>query len=105
MPEAMRPQPIPTMPGVSAFFSFSAAKQACEATSIPVAPHLMAALLRGEPGAIEECVPRGLINSDGSRWSAGVDEIPLPTLTLGRILADALHRRLLGEALSMDGGE
>lgn len=98
----MRPQPIPEMPGVSAYFSFSAAAQVCEAANIPVGANLLAALLRGEPRAIEEATPRGLINPDGSRWQGGPDAVPLPVLELGRILADALSRRLLGEPLEME---
>jgi hypothetical protein len=97
----MRPVPIAEMPGVSAFFGFSAAAQACEAAGIPVGANLLAALLRGEPRAIEEATPRGLINPDGSRWQGGPDAVPLPVLELGKILADALHRRLFGTALDM----
>ncbi|MFI0843965.1 hypothetical protein [Mesorhizobium sp. IMUNJ 23232] len=95
----MAPQPVDGMPGVFAYFSFSAVGQTCEAAGLPAAAALLAALLRGEVKAIEEGVSRGLINSDGSRWAAGVDAVPLPTLEIGRILSDALHRRLWGKPL------
>lgn len=97
----MRPVPIAEMPGVSAFFSFSAAAQAAQASGIPVGANLLASLLRGEAAAIEECVSRGLVNPDGSRWQGGSDAVPLPILEIGRILADALHRRLFGTPLDM----
>lgn len=104
LPEGMAPIAVEGMPGVVAWFSFSATRQACEAAGHVVAAGMLTALLRGEPRAIEEAVPRALLNSDGSRWQAGPDAVPLPTLELGRLLADALHRRLFGEPLKIEGG-
>lgn len=103
MPEAMRPQAIAKMPGCSAWASFSAMRQLSEATNIGAGGQLLAELLRANPLVLEEAVPRLIINPDGSRWSGNVDDVPIPLLELGQILADAVSRRLFGRPLEMDG--
>lgn len=105
LPENLRPQPFPALPGCSIFFSASALKNfqtACGAVSVG---ELLAGLLRGDIGMIEEAAARGVLNGDGSAWAGGVDAIPVDLLTLGRVLSDGVHRRWFGSALDMGGTE
>jgi hypothetical protein len=102
MPDAMRPIPIEAMPGCSAWASFSALRQLSEATGIGPGGQILAELLHANPRVLEEAVPRLIINPDGSRWSGSADDVPLSLLELGRLLGDAVCRRLTGEPLPME---
>lgn len=97
----MRPVPIPEMPGCALFVSLSAAKNLESACGV-AAPEIMRRLLHGDIAAIEEAAARSIVNPDGSVWSGSADAVPLPTLELGRLLADALHRRLFGRPLDLE---
>lgn len=110
MRPAMRPIAIPEMPGCSAWASFTALRQATDATGIHNAGALLADLLNGNPKTIEECVGRFIIHdADASRFVGSVDDIPLAVFPLGRLLARACHARILGEDLDapdiVEGGE
>lgn len=105
MPEAMRPQPIAAMPGCSAWCSFSAVRQISEATAFASSAEILSGLLRGNAFMIEEAAPRLIMNPDGSRWSGNVDDLPLPLLEMGRVLGDAVHRRLFGSPLEMEDSD
>lgn len=105
MPEALRPQPFPALPGCSVHFSVTGLKNLQNATGIMSISALMSALLHGDINVIEEAAARGILNGDGSTWAGGVDPIPLDLMTLGRILADALHRRWFGRPLDLEGSD
>jgi len=101
----MRPVDVPGLPGVVAWASFSALAQLQKALEVRSGGDMLAAMLRGDLRAIEEATPRFLLNSDGSRWQGGVDLVPIPTLELGQLLANALHRRLFGTPLELETGD
>lgn len=104
LPEALRPVPIPEMPGCSLFVSVSAAKNIESACGVP-STEILARLLRGDIATIEEVTARTIVNPDGSPWTGSADDVPLPVLELGKRLADALHRRLVGRPLDLEEGE
>ncbi|MFI0846428.1 hypothetical protein [Mesorhizobium sp. IMUNJ 23232] len=103
MREGMRPQPVPGLPGVSAWASFAAMRRLSDATGINDPGQLLAELLRGNSKVIQESVSHVLIHdADKSAFVGFVDDVPVPLMPLGRLLADAVHRRLFGEGL--EGG-
>lgn len=104
LPEALRPVPIPEMPGCSLFVSVSAAKNIEAACAVP-STEILARLLRGDIATIEETSARSVINPDGSPWTGSADDVPLPVLELGKRLADALSRRLFGRPLDLEGSD
>lgn len=99
MPGPMRPQPLPGLPGCRVYASFSAMRELAEKTGIQSGPAIIGELLRANASVIEVAAGLMVLNPDGTRWTAGIDMLPLPIMQLATIFADAASRRLFGEPL------
>lgn len=100
--DEMRPQPFPVV-GLVCYATNSDLHELQKALDEEGALAVMQRLLRADHGAISEAAKFCLMNvADNTPWTGDVDTLPISTMELGQILADAVHRRLFGRKLQLE---
>ncbi|PBB85726.1 hypothetical protein [Mesorhizobium sp. WSM3876] len=101
--EEMQPQPFPVEGlGLQLYATSTDLDRIQDAMEVDGMLVVMNRLLRADMTAINAAAQHCLMYSDRTAWSGDVDTLPVGTMELGALLADAVHRRLFGTSLELD---